>query len=130
MSFPPNIEDDRTFADLVGDDQERGGGHIALIMMMLVMMMLAVVVMTMMVLVMMMLVVVVMVMMMSVMVMLVVVVMMMIRKKGKASHGSLCSAIRRQSPENDDFNQVILHRYLIMKSYSAFSLTARSPGSS
>ena len=23
MSFPPNIEDDRTFADLVGDDQER-----------------------------------------------------------------------------------------------------------
>ena len=36
MSFPPNIEDDRTFADLVGDDQERGGGHIALIMVMLV----------------------------------------------------------------------------------------------
>ena len=68
MSFPPNIEDDRTFADLVGDDQERGGGHIALIMMMLVMMML------------------------------VVVMMMMIRRKGKESHGSLCSAIRRQSP--------------------------------
>ena len=102
MSFPPNIEDDRTFADLVGDDQERGGGHIAL-MMMLVMMMLAVVV---------------------------VVVMMMIRRKGKASHGSLCSAIRRQSPENVDINQVILHRYLIMKSYFVFSLTARSPGSS
>ena len=100
MSFPPNIEDDRTFADLVGDDQERGGGHIALIMMMLVM------------------------------VMLVVVVMMLIRRKGKASHGSLCSAIRRQSPENVDFNQVILHRYLIMKSYFVFSLTARSPGSS
>ena len=101
MSFPPNIEDDRTFADLVGDDQERGGGHIALIMMMLVMMMLAVVV-----------------------------VMMMIRRKGKESHGSLCSAIRRQSPENVDINQVILHRYLIMKSYFVFSLTARSPGSS
>ena len=100
MSFPPNIEDDRTFADLVGDDQERGGGHIALIMMMLVMMML------------------------------VVVMMMMIRRKGKESHGSLCSAIRRQSPENVDINQVILHRYLIMKSYFVFSLTARSPGSS
>ena len=104
MSFPPNIEDDRTFADLVGDDQERGGGHIALIMMMLVMLMLAVVV--------------------------VLVVMMMIRRKGKESHGSLCSAIRRQSPENVDINQVILHRYLIMKSYFVFSLTARSPGSS
>ena len=102
MSFPPNVEDDRTFADLVGDDQERGGGHIALIMMMLVMMMLVVVV----------------------------VVMMMIRRKGKGSHGSLCSAIRRQSPENVDINQVILHRYLIMKSYFVFSLTARSPGSS
>ena len=102
MSFPPNIEDDRTFADLVGDDQERGGGHIAL-MMMLVMIMLAV---------------------------LVVVVMTMIRRKEKASHGSLCSAIRRQSPENVDINQVILHRYLIMKSYFVFSLTARSPGSS
>ena len=101
MSFPPNIEDDRTFADLVGDDQERGGGHSALIMMVLVMMMLAVVV-----------------------------VMMMIRRKGKESHGSLCSAIRRQSPENVDINQVILHRYLIMKSYFVFSLTARSPGSS
>ena len=100
MSFPPNIEDDRTFADLVGDDQERGGGHIALIMMMLVMVMLVVMVMT------------------------------MIRRKGKASHGSLCSAIRRQSPENEDFNQVILHRYPIMKSYFVFSLTARSPGSS
>ena len=100
MSFPPNIEDDRTFADLVGDDQERGGGHIALIMMMLVMMMLAVV------------------------------VVVMIRRKGKESHGSLCSAIRRQSPENVDINQVILHRYLIMKSYFVFSLTARSPGSS
>ena len=102
MSFPPNIEDDRTFADLVGDDQERGGGHIALIMVMLVMMMLAVLV----------------------------VMMMMIRRKGKESHGSRCSAIRRQSPENVDINQVILHRYLIMKSYFVFSLTARSPGSS
>ena len=128
MSFPPNIEDDRTFADLVGDDQERGGGHIALIMMMLVMMMLVVVVlMMMMMLVVVMLVVVVM---MMVMVMLVVMVMTMIRRKGKASHGSLCSAIRRQSPENVDINQVILHRYLIMKSYFVFSLTARSPGSS
>ena len=117
MSFPPNIEDDRTFADLVGDDQERGGGHIALIMMMLVMMMLVVVVLMMMMLVMMNM-------------MLVVVVMMMIRRKGKESHGSLCSAIRRQSPENVDINQVILHRYLIMKSYFVFSLTARSPGSS
>ena len=107
MSFPPNIEDDRTFADLVGDDQERGGGHIALIMVMLVV-----------------------VVMMMVMVMLVVMVMTMIRRKGKASHGSLCSAIRRQSPENVDINQVILHRYLIMKSYFVFSLTARSPGSS
>ena len=48
MSFPPNIEDDRTFADLVGDDQERGGGHITLIMMMVVMMMLVAVVMMMM----------------------------------------------------------------------------------
>ena len=56
--------------------------------------------------------------------------MMMIRRKGKGSHGSLCSAIRRQSPENVDINQVILHRYLIMKSYFVFSLTARSPGSS
>ena len=106
MSFPPNIEDDRTFADLVGDDQERGGGHIALIMMVLVMMMLVVVVVVMM------------------------LMMMMIRRKGKGSHGSLCSAIRRQSPENVDINQVILHRYLIMKSYFVFSLTARSPGSS
>ena len=106
MSFPPNIEDDRTFADLVGDDQERGGGHIALIMMVLVMMMLVVVVVVMM------------------------LMMMMIRRKGKESHGSLCSAIRRQSPENVDINQVILHRYLIMKSYFVFSLTARSPGSS
>ena len=71
-------------------------------------------------------------MMMLVMMMLavVVVVMMMIRRKEKASHGSLCSAIRRQSPENVDINQVILHRYLIMKSYFVFSLTARSPGSS
>ena len=59
-----------------------------------------------------------------------VMVMMMIRRKGKESHGSLCSAIRRQSPENVDINQVILHRYLIMKSYFVFSLTARSPGSS
>ena len=117
MSFPPNIEDDRTFADLVGDDQERGGGHIALIMMMLVMMMLAVVV-------------VVVVMMLVIVMLVVVVVVMMIRRKGKESHGSLCSAIRRQSPENVDINQVILHRYLIMKSYFVFSLTARSPGSS